>query len=191
MRCCGVGDVHAFPLTQHVSMITPLTFQIISVVQVAEEKKKKLRAERKAAAAGDIETLVDDVFGTLKGKKADEIVDSLKVSALQSSSSRRKGSAGKRIGSGSGKRRHKQGREGAAENDGDEDDALAAMMSKLGVEGGGSSRYVRCACTSFLTKCVRVGWCCHDVALRHHQINGEEKVFQSYRHRPHRVHDIL
>ena len=83
---------------------------------------------------------MDDVFGTLKGKKADEIVDSLKVSALQSSSSRRKGSASKRIGSGSGKRRPKQGKEGAAELDGDGHDALAAMMSKLGVDTGGSSR---------------------------------------------------
>jgi hypothetical protein len=107
------------------------------VWQNAEEKKKKLRAERKAAAAGDVETLVDDVFGNLKGKKADEIVDSLKVSALHSSASRRKGTGSKRIGGGGGKRRQKQS--GAKEEEGGgENDALAAMMSKLGVDSTGS-----------------------------------------------------
>lgn len=103
---------------------------------MAEEKKKKLRAERKATAAGDVETLVDDVFGNLKGKKADEIVDSLKVSALHSSASRRKGTGSKRIGGGTSKRRQKQS--GAKEEEGGEDDALAAMMSKLGVDSGTS-----------------------------------------------------
>jgi len=95
--------------------------------RAAEEKKKKLRAERKAAAASDIETLVDDVFGNLKGKKADEIVDSLKVSATHTS--RRKKSHSRRIGAG-----RRQKHIGAAEVPVEEDDALAAMMSKLGVD---------------------------------------------------------
>lgn len=80
---------------------------------------------------------MDDVFGNLKGKKADEIVDSLKVSAMHSFTSRRKGTGSKRIGGGAaGKRRQKQS--GAKEEEGGEDnDALAAMMSKLGVDSTG------------------------------------------------------
>jgi hypothetical protein len=63
---------------------------------MAEEKKKKIRFDKKVALANDVENLVDDVFGTLRGKKADEIVDSLKLS----SGLRRKKAGNRRIGAG-------------------------------------------------------------------------------------------
>jgi hypothetical protein len=96
---------------------------------MAEDKKKRIKFEKKAAAASDVETLVDDVFGNLKGKKADEIVDSLKLSG--GNASRRKKGNSRRIGAGGQNRRQQVGE---MDDAGDQDDALAAMMSKLGVD---------------------------------------------------------
>jgi hypothetical protein len=107
------------------------------ICQMAEEKKKKIRFEKQVALANDVETLVDDVFGTLRGKKADEIVDSLKSSGLR----RKKGSS-RRIGAGgltptrkaNPRFDHEYSEEQGEDGDHEEDDALTAMMNQLGVD---------------------------------------------------------
>ena len=78
----------------------------------------------------DAETLIDDVFFALKGKKADEILDSLKCTSSHHHPGPRRGpkNSKRRIGT-----RPKR-RVGAAEEfNADDDDDLAAMMLKLGV----------------------------------------------------------
>lgn len=93
--------------------------------RIAEEKAKKARREKKSGIS-DAETLIDDVFFALKDKKADEIIDSLKSTAPQS---RRPKNSKRRIGA---RPRRKVG--AAEEFNADDDDVLAAMMLKLGVE---------------------------------------------------------
>lgn len=109
--------------------------------KMAEEKKKKIRFDKKIALANDVENLVDDMFGTLRGKKADEIVDSLKLS---SGIRRKKGGNNRRIGSGGQSKRnlrHDMDMNDAEDGEGEEDDVLAAMMNQLGVENS-LSKYV-------------------------------------------------
>jgi len=104
--------------------------------KMAEEKKKKIRFEKKAALASDVETLVDDVFGTLRGKKADEIVDSLK---LTSGLRRKKSNSSRRIGSGGQNNRKVRNEFDIIEDhEHEEDDALLAMMNQLGIESSNS-----------------------------------------------------
>jgi hypothetical protein len=111
---------------------------------MAEEKKKKIRFEKQVALANDVESLVDDVFGTLRGKKADEIVDSLKSSGLR----RKKGSS-RRIGAGGLTPTRKTNprhdpefsEEHGEEHYHEEDDALTAMMSQLGVDQSVTNKY--------------------------------------------------
>lgn len=112
---------------------------------MAEEKKKKIRFEKKAALASDVETLVDDVFGTLRGKKADEIVDSLKLtSGLRRN---KKPNNNRRIGSGGqNNRKIKNEHDTIDEQENEEDDALLAMMNQLGIESSNSSKYVFIHC---------------------------------------------
>ena len=74
---------------------------------------------------------MDDVFGTLRGKKADEIVDSLKLS----SGLRRKKGGNRRIGAGVPNRKSVLSEfENIEEHEEEGDDALAAMMNQLGVD---------------------------------------------------------
>jgi hypothetical protein len=90
--------------------------------------------------ANDVENLVDDVFGTLRGKKADEIVDSLKLS----SGLRRKKGGNRRIGAGGGaggpRKNARSEFENIEEHEEEGDDALAAMMNQLGVDHHPSSK---------------------------------------------------
>jgi hypothetical protein len=98
---------------------------------MAEEKKKKIRFDKKVALANDVENLVDDVFGTLRGKKADEIVDSLKLS----SGLRRKKAGNRRIGAGGQNRKSVRSEfDNIEEQEEEGDDVLPAMMNQLGVD---------------------------------------------------------
>lgn len=112
-------------------LCSPYPTSIFGLAQMAEEKKKKIRFDKKVALANDVENLVDDVFGTLRGKKADEIVDSLKLS----SGLRRKKGGNRRIGAGVPNRKSVLSEfENIEEHEEEGDDALAAMMNQLGVD---------------------------------------------------------
>jgi hypothetical protein len=129
--------------------------------QLAEEKAKRLRLEKKQSREneGAAESLVDDVFSALKGKKADEIIllHSLKLKASSSSllgpsssSMTSPGGGGRHRPRSTSKRRLSRRKglrlEGAAAEEFpgagvDDATALAAMMLKLGV-GSKDSRWI-------------------------------------------------